>query len=69
MYIKERFVLTVDASTGGVAADLVEKSVSISNASSPKEFFAFVMNRIIVVSQKSTTAGTCGLFKVASLGD
>ena len=62
----ERFVLTVDAGTGGVAAVKVEESVSVSDASSPKEFFAFVVNRIIVVSQIVAATLTCCLFKVAS---
>lgn len=58
----------MDAFTGGVAGALVKKSVSVSNASRPEELFAFVMNRIIVVSQILTTAFTYSLFKVASLG-
>lgn len=67
MYVRERFVLTVDASTGGVAAVIVEESVSVSDASRPEEFFAFVVKRIVVVSQKLTTTFSCCLFKVASL--
>lgn len=58
-------MLTVDASTGGVAAVVVEKSVSVSDASRPKEFFAFVVNRIVVVSQILTATLTYGLSKVA----
>lgn len=64
----ERSVLTVDASAGGVAAPLLIKTVSVSNASRPEELLAFVMNRIVVVSQKQTTAFTYGMFKAASLG-
>lgn len=44
-------MLTADVSTGGVAAVKVEKSVSVSHASRPVEFFAFFVNRIVVVSQ------------------
>lgn len=68
MYIRQRLVLTVDAITGGVAAGLVKKSVSVSDASRPKELFAFVMDGIIVIPQKLATAATYSMFKVASLG-
>lgn len=59
-------MLTMDASTGGVAAVEVKKSVSISDASSPNESFAFVINGVIVVSQIISIACTFQLFKVAS---
>lgn len=61
-------MLTVDARTGGVATQLVKKPVSVSEASSPEELLAFVMNRIVVVSQRLSIASTFGLFKVANVG-
>lgn len=42
--------LTVDPSTGCIAGFLAEKTVSISEATRVDEFFAFVINRVIVVS-------------------
>lgn len=55
---RERCVLTVDASAGFVALCCAGKSVPISIAPRPVEFDAFVMNRIIVVSQNRIDAST-----------
>lgn len=57
----------MDAGACGVAAFMVEKSVSIADATGINEFFAFVVNRIIVVPHQLKSATTDGLFKMASL--
>lgn len=64
--IRERFALTVNPSTRGVAGFIGEKSVSVSDASRPMEFFAFSMNRIVVVSQIFAITFTFIFFEVAS---
>lgn len=65
--IRDRFALTVDTSTCGVAALKSGKPVSISNTARPDELFAFVMNRIVIVPHMLTTTFTYGLSEVASL--
>lgn len=61
-------MLTMNPIACGITALRGEESVSISNTSSPLEFFAFLMNRVIVVPQILTVALTVGFFQVASLG-
>lgn len=64
---REPTVLTLDNSTGGIAAVVVKKSVSISKASCPTESFAFFINGIIVVSQIFAITFTFSLSKVQPL--
>lgn len=61
-------MLTMNSIACGITDLRGEESVSISNTSSPLEFFAFSMNRVIVVSQILTVALTVSFFQVASFG-
>lgn len=56
----------MDASTGGVAGFIIKESVSISKASTPKEGFALVMDRVVVVSQLFPITTSRVLSKVTS---